>query len=1156
MASYDAEIRVKTSLENQTFKVEAKKLENSLAEIEKKAIGAREKLDALDKAGAPKTSQQYKNAQEELLRWSKALNNFMQQREEAMHRMERGWNPSKGNIDDDVNYKNLFASWQEASEKANVFQSQIGVYFADGSDKVQMSVAEIEKAIDAAKEKMEDLKQIPQASPELYQSAEKDLAKWTAEIDAVKGKQQETASDFSEHINLMKMDIEQYADNLKQLEKEGKYFGDADYDKMYRYWKDAVDGAKKYQAELNKHTEKGQAEEAARAAKELEKKEAIQRRIEAQEEKRIQKENLQIQKEAEKQAKLQAQTAEEQRLAGIKANATVADQKIVSLLERRKQLQVEIAELEKAGVTAGYQEYDSRQAELKNINTQFETYKNNVSEIPKQFNKVKESAKKAFNTVSGGAKKSSGFLSTFTSRLKGIALSLLIFNWISKGFNAMVAGMKKGFENLMKYSGDYANSVQSLKNAQVTLGNSFAAAFAPIVQTVIPWLVQLINTISRAMTYVAQFVAILDGKSTFTRAKQVQDAYNKSLGGTAGAAKKAAGALAKFDDLDVLQKQDDSGGGGGENAADMFEEVPVDPKVKGWLDGIRDGLKPILDYMKELKGAFMEGFWDGLGDPSGRFEIIKKGLAQIKEALLDIWNDPAVRGAADSWAESLLYMFGSLVGSIASIGLTIAAAFIGGLGEYLENNTGRIKEFLVSAFNIGTEINNLLADLFQSIAYIFEGFASESGIRFVSALIGVFADAGMGLLEVALKLGRDILNMLIQPIVENQEGFRTALEGLLSGAATILEGLKTSIDSIFDNLNAVYDEHFKPFFDSIASGLSSIVGTLLSVWNGSIQPVIDRISQKISELLTQYITPFVNNVVEFIGQIATHLQHFWEMFLQPLIEWFITYVVPILSEAISLIIEIIIQVVESIMTDLNGLMDFINDTVMPAWNGFWESAGDTFDAFWQVISTIGDLIKNMFLGVFDVIRKLIDKDWKGAWDSAKKIFTTFKDNVKSIIDSIREFFQKFIDWIGEKIEWVLNKVQGIKDFFGGGGGGSPTGDGGYARTARSFMAASPTSISAAMADIPHLASGAVLRGGNPFLAVLGDQRAGQTNIEAPLSTIEQAVENVMNRRGNGVGSFSPVIPLNVNGQEFARLILHDILGEMQRQGYDVEVLGV
>nr|DAJ10766.1 MAG TPA: minor tail protein [Caudoviricetes sp.] len=771
---------------------------------------------------------------------------------------------------------------------------------------------------------------------------------------------------------------------------------------------------------------------------------------------------------------------------------------------------------------------------IKNVEQKFST----------AFSKIRSAAGKTFSSINKQGKKTGGLMSTLASRFKGIALSLLIFNWITKGFNAMVTGMKKGFENLTKYSNNYAKSVQLLKNAQASLGNSFAAAFAPIVQTVIPWLVQLINTISKAITYVAQFIAILSGKSTFIRAKQVQDAYNKSLGGTAGAAKKAAGALAKFDDLDVLQKQDSSGGG--ENAADMFENVPVDPKVKGWLDGIRDKLKPILDYMKKLKNAFIDGFWDGLGDPSGRLETIKKELEQIKEALLDIWNDPAVRSAADAWAKSLLYMFGSLVGSIASIGLTIAAAFVGGLGEYLENNTGRIKDFLVSVFNIGTEINNLLSELFQSIAYIFEAFASESGIRFVSALIGVFADAGMGLLEVALKLGRDILNMLIQPIVENQEGFRTALEGLLSGAATILEGLKTSIDSIFDNLNAVYDAHFKPFFDSIAAGLTSIVNTILTVWNGNIQPIIDRISQKISELLTQYITPFVNNVVEFIGQIANHLQNFWELFLQPLVEWFISYVVPILSEAISLIIEIIIQVVESIMSDLNGLMEFINGTVMPAWNGFWESAGGVFDAFWQSINAIGTLIKNMYIGVFDIIRKLIDKDWKGAWDSAKKIFTTFKDNIKSIIDSVREFFQQFLDWIGDKIEWVLNKVQGIKDFFGGGGSGSPTGDGGYARSA---------SASAVLESVPHLASGSVIRGGNPFLAMLGDQPRGQVNVEAPAGLIKDMVKAGLAESGYGQERLPVNINLIYDGEAFARLSISDILSEMNRQGLDIEVLG-
>lgn len=48
-------------------------------------------------------------------------------------------------------------------------------------------------------------------------------------------------------------------------------------------------------------------------------------------------------------------------------------------------------------------------------------------------------------------------------------------------------------------------------------------------------------------------------------------------------------------------------------------------------------------------------------------------------------------------------------------------------------------------------------------------------------------------------------------------------------------------------------------------------------------------------------------------------------------------------------------------------------------------------------------------------------------------------------------------------------------------------------------------------SIPRLAQGAVIPPNREFLAVLGDQKHG-TNIEAPLSTIEEAVENVLNRR--------------------------------------------
>ncbi|MGN0652316.1 MAG: hypothetical protein ACI4KN_04895, partial [Gemmiger sp.] len=45
-------------------------------------------------------------------------------------------------------------------------------------------------------------------------------------------------------------------------------------------------------------------------------------------------------------------------------------------------------------------------------------------------------------------------------------------------------------------------------------------------------------------------------------------------------------------------------------------------------------------------------------------------------------------------------------------------------------------------------------------------------------------------------------------------------------------------------------------------------------------------------------------------------------------------------------------------------------------------------------------------------------------------------------------------------------------------------------------------------QIPYLAQGAVIPPNREFLAVLGDQTSG-TNVEAPLSTIQQAVAEVM-----------------------------------------------
>lgn len=89
-------------------------------------------------------------------------------------------------------------------------------------------------------------------------------------------------------------------------------------------------------------------------------------------------------------------------------------------------------------------------------------------------------------------------------------------------------------------------------------------------------------------------------------------------------------------------------------------------------------------------------------------------------------------------------------------------------------------------------------------------------------------------------------------------------------------------------------------------------------------------------------------------------------------------------------------------------------------------------------------------------------------------------------------------------------------------------------------------------SIPHLARGAVIPANREFLAVLGDQRSG-TNIEAPLSTIEEAarraVAQELDRRG-GMTDSSPTgdIILEIGGEQFARIIQPFLTRENRRIG--------
>ena len=67
--------------------------------------------------------------------------------------------------------------------------------------------------------------------------------------------------------------------------------------------------------------------------------------------------------------------------------------------------------------------------------------------------------------------------------------------------------------------------------------------------------------------------------------------------------------------------------------------------------------------------------------------------------------------------------------------------------------------------------------------------------------------------------------------------------------------------------------------------------------------------------------------------------------------------------------------------------------------------------------------------------------------------------------------------------------------------------------------------------IPQLANGAVIRGGVPFMAVLGDQPRGQTNIETPLPTMVKAFKQAMAESGMASGGNDTYV-FQVDGKTF------------------------
>ena len=622
--------------------------------------------------------------------------------------------------------------------------------------------------------------------------------------------------------------------------------------------------------------------------------------------------------------------------------------------------------------------------------------------------------------------------------------------------------------DFIRTSDSWANQVRILKlqfdSLKATIGQGLINVLTPVIK--------VINTIIGKLMSLANafrsFTELITGKKSSGGSASVAaagmdnvaasaDNAGAAMGGAGSAAKKAAKDIATattgIDELNILNPDSGSegsgSGGSGGYAADEFDmgELSTDQ-----LDEADNRLQGLIDRLKELRDLFVDGFKAGLGDVT--LEPLKEAIEGIKASLKEIFTDPGVVEAFNRWLDTLAYSLGQIAGSMASIGITMATNLLGGLNRYLDQNKDLIKQRIINWFDITGEIATIVGNFAQAFANIFSVFGGENGQRVTAALIGIFANAFMGVNEVCLKLSRDLIDVITRPFIDNQDAFKTAIDGFLGFLASALETVKGVVDETMASLGEMYDAHVKPMFDALASGLSSIVSVLLTTYQGYIQPILDELAGKLSSFAGQYLQPLIDKGLELIGKVADAVTLLWVNILQPFIEWFISTIIPAITPVLQGVIdsflllgEVISGVFSGIITWLTGIIDFLVGVFTGEWSLAWTGIQEILSGIWELIKAIItgalSLIQNAITlawtrisvtttTIWNAIKALINTIWTWLKSLATQVFTSIKNAVSQAWTAIQTTTTEIWNGIGEALSllWETIKTTAGETFTG------------------------------------------------------------------------------------------------------------------------------
>lgn len=648
------------------------------------------------------------------------------------------------------------------------------------------------------------------------------------------------------------------------------------------------------------------------------------------------------------------------------------------------------------------------------------------------------------------------------SRLKSIVAGALIFNVISAGLR-----------NMTSYIGAALTSTSQMQAALANLKGAAATAAAPIIQILTPALAALANAAATVFSYLSQLISFFTGKSVSAMASAAKgfSGVGAAAGGAAKkteeagkAAKKANGELAAFDELNVLNKQQDeelpdagtSGGGGGAGG--------------GALNYDFQGKSPFLD---SLLDAIKGGDWYQVGRLIG--EKLRDSLNAIP------WPD--IQEKARQWATNIADTINGFVetpGLWEAIGHTLAQGMNTAL--YFLDTLAQTIHWTSLGQGLGKGLNQMVAELDWAAL----GRVLTDGLRAaLLTLYGFVQTFNFGNLGLGIASG---INAAIGNIPWEQAGagISGAVRGLLN---TFIIGVQNTDWALLAQSVAamVASVDWVGIFSDLSQLAVSILQAAITLvtsvdWFAVGQTVIDcLLAVDWLGLLGNLVTFLLECLNGLVGLVAGAFQSLAEAcgegFLGGLMQFF--------SDILTWLQQNIIDPLVNGVKELLGIhspstvfQEIGVNTVLGMLNGITQTWGQITAFFSSALSAVQQTVSNAWNAVATATASI----WEG-------ITGTIRGAINAILTLINNMIQAVVNGVNAVID-VINSLSFDVPEFAQGVLGEKVGF-----------------------DLPHvvapqiplLANGGVIT--QPTLAMMGEYANAGTNpeIAAPQSLLAETV---------------------------------------------------